>query len=193
RQGPALILIALFLVRGARGRRGDAAAAMAALPAAALLLLYVPFVQSQNVVYRFQFSPLAVLLTLTAIRVGSCAERREFGAAFLGAAALVGATAWSTMSAIPVPEPRTETILLGRWLRSLRDQGLSLATTEAGRLPYYSGWRTLDSYGLNDPVVATTGLTREYWLEYRPDVVLIHPTSSWDPYREAVPQERSGH
>jgi hypothetical protein len=49
-----------------------------------------------------------------------------------------------------------------------------LATTEAGIVPFYSGWITIDTWGLNDPHIAMNGLIdRQYLDAYKPDVILI--------------------
>ena len=51
----------------------------------------------------------------------------------------------------------------------------TLATTEAGLLPLYSGWRTIDAWGLNDRRIARTGsIDAEYLDRYHPEVILMH-------------------
>jgi len=50
--------------------------------------------------------------------------------------------------------------------------------TEAGALPFYSKWRTLDAHGLNDRVIAKQGLSETYVDEFRPDVIEFHVYSS---------------
>ena len=55
-----------------------------------------------------------------------------------------------------------------------RDRDYALATTDAGMLPFVSGWRTLDTYGLNDPYIGRYGLNRLHWDSYNPAVVLNH-------------------
>ncbi len=193
KQGVVVALVAIALLRKIGDRPEGRAVAISALPAGVLLISYLPFVQSQNVLNRFQFPPVAVLLTLLAVRAGFQARELDFRSARLSAGLLAAATAWSAVSVVPIPEPRMETIPLGRALGALSDRSLTLATTEAGRLPYYSRWRTLDSYGLNDPSVATAGLTYDHWLKYAPDLVLIHPPRSWNPYTQAVPSDGGSH
>src|SRR5262249_12093280 len=51
----------------------------------------------------------------------------------------------------------------------------TMATTEAGQLPLYSGWRVLDAWGLNDSWVAHHGLTDEYLVENHPEVIVVAP------------------
>ncbi|MCB9235503.1 MAG: hypothetical protein H6581_27855 [Bacteroidia bacterium] len=88
--------------------------------------------------------------------------------------------------------PRDGRFAVARLLAPYQEQGYTLATTEAGILPLYSGWRTLDTWGLNDPrIVAEGGLTEAYLSERNPQVILVHdwrppweppspPTDDWD-------------
>ena len=46
--------------------------------------------------------------------------------------------------------------------------GHLLATTEAGVLPLYSGWPTIDTWGLNDPWIAMHGGIDERYLDSHP-------------------------
>lgn len=55
------------------------------------------------------------------------------------------------------------------------DRGYTIATTEAGLLPYYSKWRAIDTWGLNDRWIAENGeITVEYLDQQRPDIVMWH-------------------
>lgn len=61
----------------------------------------------------------------------------------------------------------------------------TMATTEAGLLPLYSGWRALDCWGLNDPWIAQHGgVTAEYLATWQPELIVFHAiTSRQDPPR----------
>jgi hypothetical protein len=48
-----------------------------------------------------------------------------------------------------------------------------VANTEMGVIPYFSGLTCLDMAGLTDPVIARKGLTMEYLLERRTDIILF--------------------
>jgi len=64
---------------------------------------------------------------------------------------------------------------IGRGLAAYADRGYTLATTEAGLLPYVSGWRAIDTWGLNDATIAHAGrLDLDYLAAQDPKVVLIH-------------------
>jgi hypothetical protein len=72
---------------------------------------------------------------------------------------------------------------MGKLLAEYRDKGYVIATTEAGLVPYYSGWTAIDTWGLNDQFVAHNGkITVEYLDQYKPNVIMFH-----DYYSPLVP------
>lgn len=72
---------------------------------------------------------------------------------------------------------------MGKLLADYRGKGYVIATTEAGLLPYYSGWDAIDTWGLNDQFIAHNGgLTKEYLDQYKPNIIMFH-----DYYSTLVP------
>ena len=74
-------------------------------------------------------------------------------------------------------------------------KGYSMATTEAGLLPFYSGWNAIDTWGLNDQWIAHHGpITADYLARRRPEIIIFHEFSSLitplpvrsDPWSEMV-------
>jgi hypothetical protein len=64
---------------------------------------------------------------------------------------------------------------VGELLAAYRSRNYTLVTSEAGLLPFYSGWKTIDAWGLNDADIARTGgVTSEYLDRFRPAVVSFH-------------------
>jgi hypothetical protein len=64
---------------------------------------------------------------------------------------------------------------LAKELADYRDKDYTMATTEAGLLPLYSGWRAVDAWGLNDPWIARNGeVTPEYLDQYDPHLIAFH-------------------
>jgi len=60
-------------------------------------------------------------------------------------------------------------------LSKYADHNYAIATTEAGLLPLYSGWRAIDTWGLNDKWIAHHGLiTGEYLSWQKPDIIMWH-------------------
>ncbi|MFN8412343.1 MAG: hypothetical protein U0Z26_08145 [Anaerolineales bacterium] len=72
---------------------------------------------------------------------------------------------------------------MGKLLAEYRDKGYTIAVTEAGLLPYYSGWKAVDTWGLNDQFIAHNGkITVEYLDTYKPQIIMFH-----DYYSPLVP------
>jgi hypothetical protein len=64
---------------------------------------------------------------------------------------------------------------VGKMLGEYRGKGYVIATTEAGLLPYYSGWTAVDTWGLNDQWIAHNGdVTPAYLDRYKPHVIAFH-------------------
>ncbi len=72
---------------------------------------------------------------------------------------------------------------MGKLLAEYRGKGYVIATTEAGLIPYYSGWTAIDTWGLNDQFIAHNGeITAEYLDKYKPHIIMFH-----DYYSPLVP------
>ncbi len=113
---------------------------------------------------------------------------------------LLGVSAWQR---ILIFESRTDGMLsqypnyeAARILAPFAGRGYTLATTEAGIIPLYSGWRSVDLWGLNDAWIAHNGgVTESYLAQVHPQVILIHapydarqaphapPKLTWNPAR----------
>jgi hypothetical protein len=73
------------------------------------------------------------------------------------------------------PYERDGRLEMAKLLADYRDKGYVIATTEAGLLPYYSGWTAIDTWGLNDQFIAHNGkITVEYLDEYKPHIIMFH-------------------
>lgn len=81
------------------------------------------------------------------------------------------------------PYERDGRLEMARMLADYRDKGYVIATTEAGLIPYYSGWTAIDTWGLNDQFIAHNGeITAEYLDGYKPHIIMFH-----DYYSPLVP------
>lgn len=81
------------------------------------------------------------------------------------------------------PYERDGRFEMGRLLAEYRGEGYIIATTEAGLVPYYSGWTAIDTWGLNDQFIAHNGaITVEYLDRYKPHIIMFH-----DYYSPLVP------
>jgi hypothetical protein len=68
---------------------------------------------------------------------------------------------------------------IARILSEYKNKNYTIATSEAGIIPLYSGWHTVDTWGLNDPWIAHHGLiTEEYVRRYQPEIIMFHANFS---------------
>lgn len=117
-------------------------------------------------------------------------ERRAYVGALIAVAASLLFYSWSQNCYLASDQPnclapyendgRYE---MGKLLAEYRGKGYVIAVTEAGLLPYYSGWTAIDAWGLNDQFIAHNGgVTAEYLDQYKPHVIMFH-----DYYSPLVP------
>jgi hypothetical protein len=66
-------------------------------------------------------------------------------------------------------------------LKKYADRNYTLATTEAGLLPLYSTWRSIDLWGLNDLNIAHRGLSESYLDRVKPELIVIHSHTAPSP------------
>ena len=117
-------------------------------------------------------------------------ERVVYFVALFGLAAGLVYYSWfqncfltSYQQACDRPYERDGRLEMGQMLSEFRDKGYVIAVTEAGLLPYYSGWNAIDTWGLNDQFIAhNDSITVEYLDKYKPEVIMFH-----DYYSPLVP------
>jgi hypothetical protein len=177
--GPFLAL----LVVGLLPRRSRRLAAAALLPVLLFTLLWVLLSDEANYYMRYRYPILPVILigaAQTAARMSwpAATRVREWPriAGRLGALALAAVLALVQHRQLRHIEPRRTGLLdVAVRLAPYARRGYTLATTEAGLLPLYSRWRSIDAWGLNDAWIARHGLvTAEYLDRYRPELVMFH-------------------
>jgi arabinofuranosyltransferase len=172
--GPFLPLLAagLFL------RRTRGAALMAFIPVVLFTLLWVLFSDEANYFMRYRYPVLPiVLMGAVPVAQGLSEVYRERRAA----AALVALAAWAIVALVrvdgvfPMEVPRMGLYDVATRLAAWRGRGYTLVTTEAGLLPLYSEWTSIDAWGLNDAWIAQHGtVTAEYLDRAHPDVIMFH-------------------
>jgi arabinofuranosyltransferase len=159
------------------------------IPAVGFLCLWVFLSNEMNYHLRFQYCivPLALLSWPSFVSIKDWSAIHVFFAArsarnklvfFLMAALLVcavvaGQTVINTkMLPLYHADGRYD---MAKMLSEYDKRGYTLATTEAGILPLYSGWHTLDTWGLNDAWISRHGrISREYLDRFRPHVLMFH-------------------
>jgi arabinofuranosyltransferase len=185
--GPFLLAYAFGLCRPRTRRR----TIFALIPVVGYTFLWILLSDDMNYMMRFQYAILpVVLLSWPPLLEGSQTILRFFkwqqidlrtrrllqvlvGLATLWVVSYRG-EAWASQS--PGQDFNYD---IAEILSRYKDKGYTLATTEAGLLPLYSKWRTVDMWGLNNPWIAHHGaVTQEYLQERKPEVIEFHASFS---------------
>lgn len=155
------------------------------IPAGGFTLIWVLLSPEMNYMGRFQY-PVMVIVTAGSGAALKCfsgtnagAKRRRLGGFLCGYLVLaivfqqvmifrrLANSGWAGKG-----DGRYDVAMI---LREYSNQGYVLATTEAGLLPFYSHWETIDTWGLNDAWIAHNGTVSEAYLDrHRPTVVMVH-------------------
>jgi len=151
-----------------------------------LFLLFYSFVyQIQNVAFRFQFPVTPVFLILFSKSLDYFIKKVKFK--HLKSVSLHHLLfVFFVLILIFWPLPYTlnfkfsnnslnDRFAIGKMLNEFKDYNYTIMLTEAGIIPYYSEWRTIDAIGLNDPYIARNGLSLDYIKRVDPDVILLQP------------------
>jgi hypothetical protein len=167
---PVAVLLPLLLsVR--RADLGAYARQQMAVIAAAVagLLFYSLVLVEQNIGFRFQ-APIYFLVLVLALFLptGERIKRRLVILSLLPSLVLVG---WGLQESARLTRDENMSAL-ARALRTL-PRGTMLVT-EAGRLPYHSGWVAYDSWGLNTPDFATRLIAPADVARLNPDLIVLH-------------------
>ena len=182
--------VLLLMLTGLRSPVGRRRLVFCLIPIVGFTAVWVFLSDEMNHLMRFQYAIFPVVL-LSCVFVVEGAGRRELSRLFatwpggVRAAALAcGAALLLVVLANRSQYYRAhEAALLHRdgnydkavALSRYRSKGYTLVTTEAGLVPLYSGWRSVDAWGLNDPWIAHHGgVTAAYLASQRPAVIEVH-------------------
>lgn len=186
--GPLFWILAIIGMFGLKGRHIPAV-----LGVLSLIVFYLFPDHILGFDYRFLFPSVPFLFSLAAIGVGTILKlesRLPEAAGFrraivgMGVLALCLIVAWGALpSRIKIAEKNNFAsgmyqahIQLGMHLAKFphNEEGPILAISDAGAVPYYSGWNTIDTYGLNEPHIAVTGEhDPAYVLDQDPDLLVV--------------------
>ncbi len=168
-----LLLFALFGMQWADRKTRTSSLLIALSLIAVPFLFYSSMQLEQNLAYRFQYPFVLTALALTALTLRHVPSSPLAGLAVLCTLVLMGP--WYAVEGIRTLSMPSENIpYVAQGMRTLPCHG-RIATTEAGRFPYYSNWETIDLWGLNTTELAQTLVTPEDIERYAPDLVVIHP------------------
>ena len=152
-----------------------------------IFILFAPFVALER---------MTLMLLLIAILAGiKLLAGRELGAraSHLALIFLVTVTAlviFNAQAAYRLANSFYPTVFddreaIGKALEPFADKGYTVVATEAGWIPYFSRWRAIDPFGLNDEYVTHHGLSFEYLDQQGADVIMYHQVKNPHPPRWA--------
>jgi len=184
-----LLLCLPFLpafVTGLRSRPAARLALLFAVPAGGFLALWVLLSGEMNVLMRFQYPVLPLVLLAWPCLIAGIGERwlclssqsltagdRRAQAALLALYA-IGTIGYGSRLYRHQADVADGRYAVAVELSRFRDEGYTLATSEAGLLPLYSGWRSIDTWGLNDVRLARHALTSLDLAREQPAVIMFH-------------------
>ena len=162
-------------------------AVFALIPVAGFSAAWILLSNEMNYLYRFQYAVLPILLiswpplmqqltsNLGIMRVaeGDSKIRSLYAvSAALLVALLLQRHYVEYKGVAPRSDGRYDVAMI---LRDYKDKGYTVATSEAGLVPYYSRWKSVDTWGLNDSwITHNKGITPEYLDKYHPHVITFH-------------------
>jgi hypothetical protein len=167
-------------------RSGVRGALFLLLPAAGYVLMWGLLSDEMNILGRFQYAVVPLMLMSWPGFFGEIAvvwpesiqwkfhpPTRAFAALLL---VLLGAVILQQQyGRYLLNHQRDGRLDVARMLHAYHEKDYTIATTEAGLLPLYSGWRAVDAWGLNDSWIAHQGgIDAAYLNRYNPEVIMFH-------------------
>jgi hypothetical protein len=190
----------ILALLGFRSRETTKQAVAYLLPILGFAAAFILISDEMNFGARFQYALVPIALMSWIPLLGefnfswldqlSVKERRVYIVALAALASSLVYYSWfqncsltSFQQTCERPYERDGRYEMAKLLAQYREKGYVIATTEAGLLPYYSGWAAIDTWGLNDQFIAHNGkITAEYLDTYKPQIIMFH-----DYYSPLVP------
>ncbi len=177
----------LPFVAGLRARETARRALSALIPMAGFVGLWVLLSDEMNYHWRFQYAIQPMfLISWPPLVEGlfdewhlppwrSLARRSRVLIGILGGIVFLFVLAYHhRMARLPILYADGNAAV-ARMLRDYSGKGYTMAVSESGLLPFYSRWRALDTWGLNDPEIARGGgITEERLDREKPELIAFH-------------------
>jgi arabinofuranosyltransferase len=171
------------LIYGLRSKLNYRLIAFSLIPVMGFTMIWILLTPEQNFIGRFQYPLFPMLLMSwpflagfrnTSLSLSRIFSNKIYKALLIGISILVIIIFIFYFKTI-----RTKSICTrdGRHdialvLAKYQKKGYTMAVSEAGHLPYYSGWNAVDIWGLNDKWVAHHGnVTEEYLDRFKPEII----------------------
>lgn len=156
------------------------------IPILGFLTLWVFLSNMMNYLMRFQYAILPIALISWPASLKTTQDQNSPAQSFskpmhryliiIIAFTVLFLQQWVYRNAFPPPDGR---FIIGHSLQFYEKNNYTIATSEAGLIPFYSKWRAIDTLGLNDSWIAHNGvITSEYLDRYKPEIIMLHDAIS---------------
>ena len=144
------------------------------IPVLGFVVMWVLLSNEMNYLWRFQYPILPVILMSWPLLLAGFWKSLNLpelnnwpttsrSLAFLAVIILGGALVWSQSNRWKIDYQTDGRFEVAQFLSQYQSKAYTIATTEAGLIPLYSGWQALDTWGLNDQWIAHNGgITSDY-------------------------------
>jgi arabinofuranosyltransferase len=177
-------VIPLFAV-GLFAKRTRQTVVFACIPIVAFTWIWILLSNENNADMRFQYVTFCIGLMSVPMILGAATGHLRSA----NWSSLIPVKAWIIVLICVVPmslqwwklllpniEPGSGEYDISVGLAKWKYRNYTLTTTEAGVIPYFSTWRSIDSYGLNDAEIVHNpeGLTEAYLEKNHPALLIFH-------------------
>jgi hypothetical protein len=163
------------------------------IPAILYTLAYFAINQIQNIELRFQVPVLPILLiyfaqaltvykpqTILTTRIQIPQRRDKIIKVCVLALLIVSIVQPAVYRALTLPwGEHPDALYVGQVLHGYRLNGYTMVVSEAGGIPFYADWHTIDAFGLNDPIIAHHELTNAYLSLLNPEIIMFNQPWYW--------------
>jgi hypothetical protein len=163
------------------------------IPVVGFTVIWILLTNENNLGMRFQYVVLPVsLLSMPLIlrglseeaeargwRLPAVANRTAWNAApfvLVLSSVAMESIWWKTVYLEDMNEPGSGAYKIAAGLAQWEDRHYTIVATEAGVIPYFSRWRSIDGWGLNDEEIVHNplGLTTEYLDRNQPAIIMFY-------------------
>jgi len=186
---PLVILVIIFWLLTLRDKQNLQRIYVALIPFFTHIVSLLFAVPSQNVAYRFYVPETAILIYLTFFFANKLLKSERSIPKFSKRASVVtviGGVLVSLGAQTPIFAVGYSSIVKPDYidffpsrLSKVLDSQTVIASSEAGRLPYWTRGQHWDLVGLNTPEFAAAGVSRMALNNINPDIILLHTAGLW--------------
>jgi hypothetical protein len=176
----------LAFILALRSKAAIRHAVFTAIPVFGFTACWIALSNEMNLFARFQYAVLPIVLIASPAMIAGLSsewglpnsswwdQRQRRAIALALTCAVLGLLAFQRWRySVPFMQDGRYTEAL--MLREYQNRHYTMAVSEAGLLPFYSGWTTLDTWGLNDASIAHAGsISTEHLHQLRPELIVFN-------------------